>query len=320
MCATIRIVFMGTASFAVPALDRLLRGGYDIPAVVTAPDKPAGRGKNIRFSPVKDYALENNLMLLQPDRLKDPAFISQLLDLKPDIQVVVAFRMLPAEVWKIPPMGTINLHASLLPQFRGAAPINHAIMQGMERTGVTTFLIDEAIDTGRVLKRAETPIGADETAGELHDRLMEIGADLTLETVQEIVSGTIAPVSQDALEQGSILHTAPKIFKEDCRIDWNREPAQVNNFIRGLSPVPGAYTTILFKDGSIKILKVFRACINEGDTALAPGSVKAEKDSISVACKKGSLELKEVQLEGKKKMQVSEFLRGFNPENLVRMT
>jgi methionyl-tRNA formyltransferase len=201
----VRIVFMGTAAFAVPTLDILRKGGLDVAAVVTAPDKPAGRGKKIRPSPVKEYALNNKLPVLQPVRLSDESFVRRLQDLKPEIQVVVAFRMLPEAVWKIPPKGTMNLHASLLPQFRGAAPINHAIISGSRVTGLTTFLIDEKIDTGRILKQLRTPIGDSETAGELHDRLMILGAELTLTTIRELISGKVRPTDQDDLipDEGS---------------------------------------------------------------------------------------------------------------------
>lgn len=307
---------MGTASFAVPVLDRLVKNGYAVVAVVTAPDKPAGRGKKIRYSPIKDYAIENKLNILQPEKLKDASFIQMLLELKPDLQVVVAFRMLPVEVWKIPPLGTINLHASLLPQFRGAAPINHAIIQGSKTSGVTTFLIDDTIDTGQILKQSETPILENETAGELHDRLMVLGADLTLATVQELVKGTHIPIAQEALiPENETLHTAPKIFKEDCRINWDQDVHILHNFIRGLSPLPGAYTYMNFKEGNPKVLKVFSSKIINAETKSSPGSIIFTKHTLEIACSNGYLSLGEVQLEGKRKMPANDFLRGFNVDS-----
>ena len=309
---------MGTASFGVPVLDNLLKSGFDIVAVVTAPDKPAGRGKKIRFSPVKEYALEHNLVLLQPEKLKDPLFVRSVIDLKPDIQVVVAFRMLPRDIWMIPALGTLNLHASLLPQLRGAAPINHAIINGLRTTGLTTFLIDEEIDTGRVLKQEEVNIGEEETAGELHDRMMAVGAGLVLETVRELLEGKAIPVDQKKLAGGSgPLLPAPKIFKDDCRIDWNGKTGRVYDFIRGLSPVPGAFTTLRLKDGSTRTLKVFRTLKSEKNGLKTPGSVRYGKNTLEVACADGFLSLTEVQLEGKRKMEIEEFIRGFNPENII---
>ena len=249
---------MGTASFAVPPLEKLLKNGINILAVITAPDKPSGRGKKIRYSPVKSFALEHNLKLLQPTNLKDESFIKEVKSLKPDIQVVVAFRMLPEILWKIPSKGTINLHASLLPQFRGAAPINHAIIEGKKISGVTTFLIDEKIDTGRILKQVKTEIGDTDTAGELHDRLMMTGADLVLETVQDLFFGIAHPQKQDRLiSKTDALSPAPKLYKEDCKINWDQKIDRVYNLIRGLSPVPCAYSTLRFKDGSKKIVKIF---------------------------------------------------------------
>lgn len=311
---------MGTASFAVPTLDILLNNGFDLVAVVTAPDRPAGRGKKIRFSPVKEYALQHNLKLLQPEKLKEASFVQELKNLKPDIQVVVAFRMLPEAVWKIPPMGTLNLHASLLPQFRGAAPINHAIIRGKSMTGLTTFFIDKEIDTGRILKQTKVPIAPAETAGELHDRMMAIGARLTLETVRELLEGTIKPVSQeDLIADDEAIETAPKIYKEDCRIDWNLDIDQVHDLIRGLSPLPGAFTMLALSDGTTKTLKVYGSKKIPGAITTSPGSFRIDKNSFAVACKNGYIELTEIQLEGKRKMQVFEFLRGFNTESVLEL-
>lgn len=315
-----KIIFMGTASFAVPSLDMLHSSGHEIAAVITAPDKPAGRGKKIRHSPVKAYALDHNLTLLQPESLKDPELIASLTGLKPDLSVVVAFRMLPEAVWRIPVLGTINLHASLLPQFRGAAPINHAIMQGHLKTGVTTFYIDDKIDTGNILKQAETAIGKEETAGALHDRLMDMGAKLVLATVEELLEGTLHPVPQDSLiGTDTRLLAAPKIFKEDCRISWDRDANTLYNFIRGLSPLPGAYTSLDFSDGSHKTVKIFKAHKIEGSPKPHPGTLRIEKNSLEVACKNGYLSITELQLEGKRKMHIEEFLRGFNAKSIIGM-
>ena len=311
---------MGTASFAVPTLAGLLKAGHDVVAVVTAPDRPAGRGKKLRFSPVKEFALDSMLDLLQPERLRDPSFVGRLHELKPDVQVVVAFRLLPAEVWKVPHLGTMNLHASLLPQFRGAAPINHAIMQGQTTTGLTTFLIDEQIDTGRILKQQEVAIGDAETAGELHDRMMDTGAGLVVDTLEELMAGTLNPVSQEELAKaGEPLLPAPKIFKDDCRVNWDRDASSVLNFIRGLSPLPGAYTTLKMADGSSRTLKLFRSGTGPAPSGLSPGILRVEKDTLQIACRDAFLNITELQIEGKRKMQTGEFLRGFKPENVSKV-
>ena len=291
---------MGTASFAVPTLEKLLQYGFDIAAVVTAPDRPAGRGKKIRYSPVKEFALSRELPLLQPVNLKDPEFAGSLERLRPDVQVVVAFRMLPEAIWQIPPLGTLNLHASLLPQFRGAAPINHALMKGVKETGVTTFMIDQQIDTGRVLKQAKTTVSETETAGELHDRLMEMGADLTVQTVSEILRGGINPVDQAVLEaECGVLFPAPKIFKSDCRINWDLAIDEVYNFIRGLSPLPGAFTELKFADGTRKTLKVYHSKKIPEKHSMSPGSVHLRNGLLEVACKDGFIQPTKMQIEGK---------------------
>lgn len=306
---------MGTASFAVPTLERLLESGFCVCGVITAPDKPSGRGKKIKFNPIKEFALQNNLSIFQPTKLREEEFVEEIKGLKPDIQVVVAFRMLPEVIWKIPPMGTLNLHASLLPQYRGAAPINHAIFNGEKFSGVTTFLIDEKIDTGQVLKQSSVEIKDDETAGELHDRLMKIGADLVIETIKDISSHGIKPVKQsDLLEKNEITHTAPKIFKDDCRIDWNNNIDQVYNQIRGLNPIPSAFTILQLNNGGTKSLKIFRTFKIEKTPDILPGHLKLTKNSLQVACKNGYLDLIEIQMEGKKKMDIKEFLRGFDME------
>ena len=307
-----RIVFMGTPEFAVASLKALHESGYDIAAVVTVPDRPAGRGRKLTFSPVKDYALENRLTLLQPEKLRDPEFIAALKDLNADIFVVVAFRMLPEAVWTIPPKGTFNLHASLLPQYRGAAPINHAIINGETRTGVTTFLIDKEIDTGMILLSRETAILPDDTAGSLHDRLMMLGAALSVETAEGLSSGSLKPIPQKnfATEQ---LKPAPKIFPGDTVIEWKKPAIQVHNLIRGLSPYPGA-TAILKKDGNMLRIKILGSKPCENTEASVPGEVKViEKSRLVVSCSEGCVEITNLIPEGRKRMSAAEFLRGFDP-------
>lgn len=311
---------MGTAPFAVPSLDLLLKNNFDIVAVVTAPDRPAGRGKKVRMSPIKEFAIKMGLNVLQPEKLKDPDFIDNITRLKPHIQVVVAFRMLPRAVWSIPEMGTINLHASLLPQYRGAAPINHALFHGDKVSGVSTFMIDEKIDTGNILKQRKTGIGESETAGELHDRLMIIGAELLQETIQELISGTSSPIPQDQfISNTESIRQAPKIFRDDCRIDWDKDADTIFNLIRGLSPVPAAFTSIVLDDGSKKNLKIIRA---EKDFTVhnqKPGEIQYDRTNLKVACKNTYLLLTEVQVEGKKKMDIGDFLRGFPIEKVLKL-
>ncbi|MCK4921234.1 MAG: methionyl-tRNA formyltransferase, partial [Bacteroidales bacterium] len=237
-----RIIYMGTPEFAIPPLAALLDEGYDVVGVITAPDKPAGRGKKLKSPAVKIFAEENGLKVFQPEKLKDPEFIQSIKDLKPDIQVIVAFRMLPELVWSLPKSGTFNLHASLLPQYRGAAPINWAIINGEKATGLTTFFIDEKIDTGEVLLQKSVEIGENETAGELHNRMTKTGASLVLETVRAIIENNIQSRKQDTfIDEDSELKPAPKIFKEDCRIIWDQPAIKIHNLIRGLSPYPAAY-------------------------------------------------------------------------------
>jgi len=306
-----RIVFMGTPEFAVSSLDAIIKAGSDVVAVVTVPDKPAGRGRKLSFSPVKEYALRHNLHLLQPVRLKEETFISELERLNADIFVVVAFRMLPAQVWSIPRLGTFNAHASLLPQYRGAAPINHAIINGESRSGVTTFLLDKEIDTGKILLRQETPIGPDETAGELHDRLMTIAAQLVVNTISGLMENSITPVLQkEYTEESHTLNSAPKIFPDDTVIRWNSDAGRVHNFIRGLSPYPGARTTII--SGSEKLtLKILGSRL--ADQIMNPGEIKVTQSGLLlIGCNKGSIEVTSVQAEGRKKMPAADFLRGFD--------
>ena len=297
-----RIVFMGTPEFAVPSLKILLDNGFDIPAVITAPDKPGGR-KGLQESAVKKFAVEHGLPVLQPPRLKNPEFLERLRSLKADLQVVVAFRMLPEVVWNMPPMGTLNLHGSLLPKYRGAAPINWAVIRGEEETGLTTFLLKHEIDTGDLLFQDRLPIGENETAGELHDRMMEAGAQLVLKTVQALDSGTAAAQPQDPAE---VSH-APKIFPETCEIDFEKSTLEVHNFIRGLSPFPGAWTTL---DG--KILKIQRTEKDYSGIPAKPGVLDSDgKSYLRFSTKDGYVQVLELKLEGKRKMQVKEFLNGY---------
>jgi methionyl-tRNA formyltransferase len=304
-----RIVFMGTPDFAVPSLKILLDNGFDIVAVVTAPDKPAGRGLKMQHSPVKEFALQHSLKILQPLKLKDENFIAELKSLQPDLSIVVAFRMLPEVVWSLPRYGSVNLHASLLPKYRGAAPINWAIINGEKETGVTTFFIQQQIDTGNIILQERTNITATETAGTLHDKLMNIGASLILRTVQAIVSGNCPSVAQDFNQEQP---PAPKIFKDDCRINWNQPAEKVYNFIRGLSPYPTAWTTL---DG--KMLKIFFAeKINEHAQHTPASVITDQKSFIHVTTSDALISITELQLEGKKKMKTEEFLRGYKIEKL----
>lgn len=300
-----RIVFMGTPDFAVASLDALVKAGFDIVGVITAPDKPSGRGQKISESAVKRYAVEHHLHILQPTKLKDADFLKQLEALKADLQVVVAFRMLPEVVWNMPPKGTINLHASLLPQYRGAAPINWAILNGDKESGVTTFFLQHEIDTGNILFAEKVAINDDMTAGELHDELMVVGSKLLVKTVKAIESGDYKEKPQDEFPIESLVH-APKIFKEDCEIDWNLNTQKVFNLIRGMSPYPTAFTTLNGKG-----LKIFSAEMELKKHELNAGELVTDnKNYLKFATKDGFIILKELQLEGKKRMKVDEFLRG----------
>lgn len=311
-----RIIFMGTPEFAVASLDALVKKDFDIIAVITAPDKPAGRGMKLSQSAVKKYALENGLRVLQPEKLKDPSFLEELRSLKADMQIVVAFRMLPEVVWNMPPLGTFNLHGSLLPQYRGAAPINWAIINGEKETGVTTFKLRHEIDTGDILMQESFPIGEDETAGEVHDRMMHIGADLLVRTVIGLTEGALIPLPQNKLvgsqhHPGLEIKHAPKINTETCRINWSQTAEKIHDLVRGLSPFPGAFTTL-----NEKMLKIYRTkkeiifpSHTEGDL------VTDGKTFLKFACNNGYIHLLEIQLEGKKKMEVTEFLRGYRFNN-----
>ncbi len=308
-----RIVFFGTPGFAVASLRRLVDEGYCIAAVVTAPDKQAGRGLTLSTSAVKKYALEAGLPVLQPLNMKDPAFADQLRSYSPDLQIVIAFRMMPASVWSLPSLGTFNLHASLLPQYRGAAPINRAIINGETETGVTTFFLNEKIDAGRVLFSEKTPIGPGETAGDLHDRLMEIGAGLVVRSVEGIRTGEITDIAQESLiTPGLVLKPAPKIFKDDCRIDWNGTTHNIFNLIRGLSPYPGAFCDVVLPDGTPRSLKIFQAIPEYTAVSHIPGKfITDRKSDLKVGTIDGFLHLTHLQLEGRKPMTVGDFLRGY---------
>ncbi len=310
----LRIVFMGTPEIAVASLDAIVQAGYDVVGVVTVPDKPAGRGKKLSESAVKQYALTHNLHLLQPANLKDEQFISELQFLKADLQVVVAFRMLPKIVWSMPPKGTFNLHASLLPNYRGAAPINWAIMNGETLTGVTTFFLDEQIDTGNVIFKQEIPIGSEETAGELHDRMKIIGANLVLKTIEAIEKNDFQTIAQEELSlKTNFLKPAPKIFKEDCKINWEDEASVIVNKIRGLSPFPCAFSEFLSDDTGQKILlKIFNTKLLKPSTCGKIGSLETDnKTFLRIHASNGIIELTEIQQSGKTKMPITEFLKGF---------
>jgi methionyl-tRNA formyltransferase len=301
-----RIVFMGTPQFAVTSLDALITAGCDIVAVVTAQDKPAGRGQKLNESAVKQYALLNNIKVLQPEKLKSPEFLEELKSLHADLQVVVAFRMLPEVVWNMPPKGTINLHASLLPQYRGAAPINWVLINGEKESGVTTFFLKQEIDTGDILFTEKVTLTGHETARDLHDRLMNKGAGLLVKTVKGVESGRFNEHPQSQLLEGVELKHAPKIFKEDCLIDWNQSAESIFNKIRGLSPIPTAYTYL-----NDKILKVYLAEYEVSATTQAPGTFVTDgKNYLKFVAADGLVSVTDVQLEGKKQMDIQQFLRG----------
>lgn len=308
------IIFYGTPEIAVASLQSLVDAGYVITGVVTSPDRLAGRGLKVHFSPVKEFALRHDLPLFQPANLKDPAFHDQLRWLEPDLQVVVAFRMLPKEVWSLPPLGTFNLHASLLPQYRGAAPINWVLINGETETGVTTFFIDEKIDTGNIIFRETIAIHPEETAGELHDTLMVAGAGLVVKTIKAIESGNVPALPQNEMPypDSKSLKMAPKIHKKDCRINWNSEALTVFNFIRGMSPHPGAHTELIASDRSSFYLKVFRGQQEIIPHSLKPGTIACNgKTYLKVAVRNGFIHLCDVQPAGRKAMNSLDFLKGY---------
>lgn len=297
---------MGTPDFAVATLDILIKNGYPVVGVITAPDRPAGRGRKLQESAVKLYATENGLPLLQPTNLKDGDFLDRLKGLEPDLQIVVAFRMLPKVVWELPNMGTFNLHASLLPDYRGAAPINWAIMNGEKETGATTFFIDDKIDTGEILLQAKCPLTETDTAGTLHDRLMHLGADLVLETVKQLEAGEIRPKKQ---QEDTHLKPAHKLHRETCELDWDLPMHQVYNKIRGLSPFPTAWTT-LYNGEEEHFLKIYGARMESGPHSEKTGTVVVNKNELKIAVENGYVQLLEIQLPGKRRMETKEVLNG----------
>jgi len=315
---SLRIVFMGTPEFAVASLKALVENGYNVVGVVTAPDKPAGRGKKITQPAVKKYAAGKGLNVLQPEKLKNPDFLSLLKEWNPELQVVVAFRILPEVVWAMPRLGTFNLHGSLLPQYRGAAPINRAIINGEKETGVTTFLLDQTIDTGKILFQEKIPIGENETAGEVHDRMMETGASLVLKTVDNLAEGEWKPLEQEKLvEKETEFKKAPKIFREDCRIPWENKAESIRNLIRGLSPYPAAWTTIENREkGDKKEVKIYFSEKEYDKNPSRPGTISSDgKTFLKISCADGWLKITDLQLAGKKRMKTEDFLLGFkNPE------
>jgi methionyl-tRNA formyltransferase len=307
---SVRIVYMGTPDFAVAPLNALVEGGYNVVAVVTMPDKPSGRGMKLQCSPVKQCALSLGIDVLQPERLKDEAFLEALRAYRADLQIVVAFRMLPEVVWNMPPMGTFNLHASLLPQYRGAAPIHWAVMNGDAETGVTTFLLQHTIDTGDVLLQERIAIGPDETTGSVHDRLMDLGAGVVCRTVDVLLSGEVSPLPQS--ESGA-WKPAPKLFKENTRIDWARSVAELHNFVRGLSPFPAAWSELVGPDGVPVGVKVFEVSPEVAHHSLVPGSLVVEgKQVLKVAALDGFLRVGRLQMAGRKPLTGGEFLRGLS--------
>ena len=329
-----RIVFMGTPEFAVESLKKLVENQYNVVAVVTMPDKPVGRHHDtLQASPVKQYAVEHDIPVLQPERLKDEAFLEELRSYHADLQIVVAFRMLPEVVWAMPPKGTFNLHAALLPQYHGAAPINWAVINGETETGVTTFFLDHDIDTGRIIHRVKTPIGDRDTVGDVYDRLMYLGADLVLKTVDEIEAGTVQPVDQaefihpSADSSATVLHPAPKLFKENTRICWEEHTVKsAYDFIRGLSPYPTAWTILRTADGKETPLKIFFAeKVSEEEAALINAELQPQlhsslfifHSSLFISLRDGYLRLTDIQLAGKKRMPASDFLRGAHLEGAV---
>lgn len=316
----LRIVFLGTPEFAVESLDALVTNGFNIVGVVTMPDKPAGRGHHLLQSDVKQYAVAHGLKVMQPVNLKDTAFVDELRSLRADLFIVIAFRMLPQVVWQMPPLGTFNLHASLLPRYRGAAPINRAVMNGDTETGVTTFMLKHEIDTGDVLAQERIAIGPDECVGDVHDRLMHLGARLTLDTVNHIIAGDLKPVPQEhLLAQGEEPTPAPKIFKDDCRIDWSRGAREVHNHVRGLSPYPAAWTMMSVGGADPVSVKIFASRVVDGLAGdAAPGDVRVDTEGLSIQCGDGrAVRVERLQPAGKRPMGGEEFVRGLAGRGLA---
>lgn len=315
----LKIVYMGTPDFAVLPLKKIVEAGYEVVGVVTNPDKPAGRGQKLQESAVKKYAQENGLKVLQPEKFRDEHFLQELAGLEADLQLVVAFKMLPEIVWNMPPLGTVNLHASLLPDYRGAAPINWVIMNGERVSGVTTFLLKHAIDSGNIIYQQKVDISETMTAGELHDELMMTGAELLLKTVDAIETGNYPLTEQGHLLEGREPLTAPKIFKEHMKIDWQKEAATIYNHIRGLAPFPAAWTELVHRETKAVLpLKVFKAGLTVCEHVREPGTVESDgKKTFNIYIRNGILQILELQLSGKKRMTVDEFLRGFRLEEYI---
>ena len=313
----LRIVFMGTPDFAVESLKALVDNDYNIVGVVTMPDKPSGRGHKIQYSAVKNYSLEHNLPLLQPEKLKDEAFLNELKVWEADLQIVVAFRMLPEVVWNMPRFGTFNLHASLLPQYRGAAPINWAIINGEKETGATTFFLTHEIDTGKVILQEKIKIGDNDNVGKIHDELMHAGAELVCKTVDLILEGKVDAVSQEQLfTNEKDLKSAPKIFKETCRIDWNKSAGDIHNFIRGLSPYPAAWTELYVEGKEPQIVKIYASEIIDKGEKISSGKIMTDNKSyLHIACAHGYINITEIQFAGKRAMKIDEVLRGYKLED-----
>ena len=306
----LKIVFLGTPDFAVESLRRIHEGGYNIVGVITMPDKPAGRGHKLLHSPVKQYAVANNLPLLQPVNLKDPQFVEQLRSLGANLFVVIAFRMLPEVVWSMPELGTFNLHASLLPKYRGAAPINWAVINGDTETGVTTFFLKHEIDTGDIIRQERIDIAPTDNVGDVHDRLMMLGADLTIDTIDHIIAGDLKPIPQDEILQGAEPTPAPKIFKDTCLIDWTKPAVSVHNLVRGLSPYPAAWTTMEQEGREPITMKVFETAIVEWGGQLTPGKFTIDAGHLYVDCADNRIEILSLQAAGKKRMPTPDYLRG----------
>jgi methionyl-tRNA formyltransferase len=311
----LRIIFMGTPEFAVGILDTIIKNNYDVVGVITAADKPAGRGQKIKYSAVKEYALANSLTLLQPTNLKDEAFLAELKALNANLQIVVAFRMLPKVVWEMPGLGTFNLHASLLPNYRGAAPINWAVINGETKTGVTTFFIDDKIDTGAMILNSEIAIEPEESAGQLHDRLMLLGSETVIDTLKVIENGNVTTTIQEDNEE---IKTAYKLNKENCKIDWTKSGAEINNLIRGLSPYPASWCFLKDKEEE-QAIKIYEAKLVSEAHPYAVGSLICSKKEIKVAVQDGFLQLLSLQLPGKKRMQVAELLNGITFSDTAKL-
>lgn len=308
----VRIIFMGTPDFAVSTLDAIIQAGYNLVGVITAPDRQSGRGRKINISAVKEYALSKDLNILQPTNLKDEQFTEELKQLNANLQVVVAFRMLPKVIWSMPELGTFNLHASLLPQYRGAAPINFALINGETETGVTTFFLDEEIDTGNIIAQTKVNIDNDDDVGSLHDKLMNVGSKLVVKTIDDIINDKVNQENQKTTD--ALLKPAHKLYKADCEIDWKNKPHTIRNFVRGLSPYPAAFSTLISESGDEILVKIFKIqVVKEGQENEKPGTIISDgKTYINVVTNSGIMQIEEIQLSGKKRMKVKDMLLGFN--------